>query len=167
MTGRANSACTRSYSRSSAIACRKNCGTSANPLPPVCNWRPSAGTEAGARESFGRENPGRQVTVSAIAYDGDDRCILCFRADLQGRPQRAPRGYAGKNALFACKPPRHLLRICLRNFHDAVDTPALEDARHISFRPLANAGDLRTFGGLTAHDRDGGIAFLEITRTAH
>jgi hypothetical protein len=122
------------------------------------------GHDARGAALSGREYPGRQIAVTAIADDADDHRVLHLLGDAQRHHHRAARRDAGKDALLLRQSPRHVLGVALTDVLDLVDPRTVVDFRQIGLRPFADAGNLRAFLGLAADDLDGRILFLEEAR---
>jgi hypothetical protein len=91
------------------------------------------------------------VTITAFFTSCDNRSAA----------RGAAGGNAAEDALLAREAARHLFRLCLRHFHNAVDAFGLVNLRQVFPGPGANAGDLRTFGRLHADDLDFGTFLLQ------
>eukprot|EP01136_Pigoraptor_vietnamica_P017879 Opistho-1_new@63648 len=113
-------------------------------------------------EGSGREDPGRQIAVAAVADDEHDGRVLDSPGDLQRGPQCPSRRNAGEQTFFACQPPCHVLGVRLADVDGLVDTAGLVDLRQVGLGPLADAGDPRAFAGLRANDAHAGVLRLQI-----
>src|SRR3954452_20516045 len=114
-----------------------------------------------------REHAGRQVAVAAIADDRDDDRVLQLARQAQRDVHGAAGGDAGEDAFLAREAPRHFLGFGLANVFQAVDALRVVDFWQVGFGPLADAGNLRTFGRLAADDLDARVLLLEEARAAH
>src|SRR5690606_21596446 len=73
---------------------------------------------------------------------------------------------AGEDALLAGHAAAHLLRVVLAHVDQFVHRAGVVDAWKVFLRPLADAGNARSFAGLRAHDAHGGVLFLQEARHA-
>src|SRR5690242_13024599 len=126
----------------------------------------AAGQISRHRVLTGKDTSG-EITVAAVADDGDDDGVLRLAGYLQRRPQRAARRDAGEDAFLARQTARRLFGVDLGHVHDAIDARPVADLRQVLRRPLSNARDLRALGGLTADHLDLRVLLLEEARAAH
>src|SRR3546814_1296224 len=77
-----------------------NTSTGSRKLMSTCSRR-----EYSCRAYSRREYAGRDIAVTAITGDADDGRVLEFAAQLQRRPQGAPRRRAAKQAFLAAGQP--------------------------------------------------------------
>jgi lytic murein transglycosylase B len=113
-----------------------------------------------------RKHAGRQVTVAAVADDEHDRRVLDLRA-MRIATSQAPPDEIPAKCLRRREPARHRFGRGLAHVLDAIDAAAIEDRRHVGFRPLANARNARAVFRLRADDLDRRLLLLQIARRAH
>src|SRR3546814_11972612 len=93
-----------------------------------------------------REYAGRDIAVTAITGDADDGRVLEFAAQLQRRPQGAPRRRAAKQAFLAAGQPHRVFGVLCRGLDHALDARRIIDARQISLRTFSYRSDERRVG---------------------
>src|ERR687888_2133285 len=113
------------------------------------------------------EDTGGEITIAAVADDGDDHRVLEIARDAQRNVHGAARRDAGENALLAREAPRHLLRLALAHVLEPIDALGLVDLGQVRLGPFADARDLRAFLRLAADDLDLRVLLLEVARAAH
>src|SRR5262245_27847317 len=152
-----------------ALAVRSGvCRSSSERSSSTALAAPAAIAAAASHDSLlAGENTRGEIAVAAVADDGDDHGVSDLARNLESGPQRAARGNAGKDTLFARKQPRRLLGVGLRHLDHAVNALPVANTRQIFRRPFADARYLRAVGRLATNDLYGGILLLEEARASH
>src|SRR5438876_4387280 len=143
----ATTRCTCGGRKSFPVAWRRRCDTSlitaasltSGPKSQSLRSPSPSGTVSMSKTRIGvmsgGEDSGGKIAVAAVAHHVHDDGVARLGRDAHRRGEPASRRDAGEDSLLAREPARHLLALLLRDLHHAVDAGALEDLRHVRFRP--------------------------------